>query len=222
MATLYKLNQYISKTLNTTGGIDATQTTDIELPDVTGIDTDNPGIALLSYTDPLDTDKAEWITYTSIVSATKKFSGVTRGAEGYTAKVHAKGVTIAFPISKSHINNLNDLLDGTTTGIRANKRVVTTTDDATAIIDVDITDVYELSAVANATEFTITGTPTDGQFLQIRYKDAGVAKGLTFTGFTALGATIPTTTTAGKWETVLSQYNSAATQWHVYTVNTEA
>ncbi len=101
-------------------------------------------------------------------------------------------------------------------------RVVTTTDDATAVIDVDTTDQYQLSAVANATTFTVTGTPTDGQRLIIRFKDAGVAKGLTFTGFTAMGATIPTTTTAGKWGYVGCIYNSAATTWHVVVAQTEA
>lgn len=110
----------------------------------------------------------------------------------------------------------------TLTNKRITKRVVTTTDDATAVIDVDVTDDYQLSAVANATTFTVTGTPTDGQVLIIRYKDAGVAKGLTFTGFTALGTTIPTTTTAGKWGYVGCKYNLAATTWHVLAVNTEA
>ena len=67
----------------------------------------------------------------------------------------------------------------TLTNKRITQRVVTTTDDATAVIDVDVTDVYELSAVANATTFSTTGTPTDGQKLMIRFKDAGAAKGIT-------------------------------------------
>ncbi len=67
----------------------------------------------------------------------------------------------------------------TLTNKRITKRVVTTTDDATAVINTDITDVYDLSAVANATTFTLTGTPTDGQTLMVRFKDAGAAKGLT-------------------------------------------
>ncbi len=104
----------------------------------------------------------------------------------------------------------------------AAQRVVTTTDDATAVIDCAVTDQYELSAVANATEFTVTGTPTDGQKLIIRYKDAGVAKALTFTGFTALGVTIPTTTVAGKWGYVGAVYNLAATTWHVLAASVQA
>lgn len=106
----YYTNQYISTTLASVGGIDDSATTGIILASVTNITTDKPGIACLSYTDPIDTSKAEWITYTSIDSGTKELQGVTRGQEGYAAKSHSNGVTVAFPLSKSHINNLNDAL----------------------------------------------------------------------------------------------------------------
>ena len=112
----------------------------------------------------------------------------------------------------------------TLTNKRITKRVVTTTDDATAVIDVDITDVYELSAVANATEFTLTGTPTDGQPLLIRLKDAGTTKGLTWTGFTAIGITLPTDTTAGKQHYVGCTYNgtTGTPRWECIAASEEA
>jgi len=110
----------------------------------------------------------------------------------------------------------------TLTNKRVTKLVVTTTDDATAAINVDVTDVYELSAVANATVFTLTGTPTDGQTLIVRFKDAGVGKALTWTGFTAIGVTLPTTTVASKWHYVECVYNLAATQWQAIAVVQEA
>lgn len=110
----------------------------------------------------------------------------------------------------------------TLTNKRITKRVVTTTDDATAVIDVDVTDVYELSAVANATTFTLTGTPTDGQTLIVRVKDAGVTKGLTWTGFTEIGVTLPTDTTVSKWHIVGVIYNSAASQWQAVAVVEQA
>ena len=97
-------------------------------------------------------------------------------------------------------------------------RVVTTTDDATAVINIDVTDVYELTAIANATEFTLTGTPYDGQKLRIRYKDAGTTKGLTWTGFTAIGVTLPTDTTQSKWTYVDVTYNLGDTAWHAISV----
>ncbi len=103
----------------------------------------------------------------------------------------------------------------TSAGIKNTPRVVTTTDDATAVIDVDITDEYVLTAVANATVFTLTGTPVSGQKLIVSFKDAGVAKALTWTGFTNRGATAPTTTVAGKWHKVGCIYNAAASTMDV-------
>lgn len=125
--------------------------------------------------------------------------------------ISVEGVTIPSISSTSTLTNK-----------RITKRVVTTADDATAVIDVDVTDVYELSAVANATEFTLTGTPTDGQQLIIRFKDAGTTKGLTWTGFTVIGVVLPTDTTAGKWHYVGCTYNLGATAWHVIAVEEQA
>lgn len=101
------------------------------------------------------------------------------------------------------------------------KRVATTTDDATAAIDTDSYDVYELTAIANDTTFTLTGTPNDKQTLIVAFKDAGVAKNLTWTGFTAIGVTLPAVTTANKWCYVGCIYNTAATAWHAVAVNIE-
>ncbi len=116
-----------------------------------------------------------------------------------------------------------DVAAGTlATGTILNKRVVTTTDDSTAVIDVAATDIYQLTAVANATTFSTTGSPVDGQAIVIRYKDAGVAKALTWDAiFVAIGVTLPTTTTAGKWGYVGVQYNASATKFHVLAVTTE-
>jgi hypothetical protein len=124
-----------------------------------------------------------------------------------------------FPTSTGTLATL--ALTETFTNKRITKRVVTTTDDATAVIDCGITDQYQLTAVANATEFTVTGTPTAGQTLVIRVKDAGVSKNLTFTGFTAIGCTIPTATTAGKTTYVGCLYNATASTWDVVAVTTE-
>lgn len=106
MATTgYFLNQYFTTVLNVGGGIDASQTTGIIVSDVSGIDTTKPGVALINYADPLNTTLAEWVTYTSI-NGSKELVGVTRGAEGFSAKTHDNSVAIAFPISESHINPL--------------------------------------------------------------------------------------------------------------------
>ena len=128
--------------------------------------------------------------------------------------------TYTFPSASATIVGL--ATTQTLTNKRITERVVTTTDDSTSVIDIDSTDTYQLSAVANNTEFTTTGTPTDGQKLIVRYKDAGVSKTLTWTFATALGITLPTATTAGKWGYVGFIYNSAASQWHAVATVTQA
>ena len=125
--TGYFLNQYFTTTLNVGGGINNSQTTGIIISNVSGIDTTKPGIALINYADPLNTSIAEWVTYTSI-DGSKELQGVTRGAEGYSAKPHDNGVSVAFPLSESHINNLATALS---IGGNATNLVTTTIDDDT-------------------------------------------------------------------------------------------
>ena len=111
----------------------------------------------------------------------------------------------------------------TLTNKRITPRVVTTTDDATAVIDCDVTDQYQLTAVANATTFTVTGTPVAGQKLLIRAKDAGVAKGLTWDAvFNAVGVTLPTTTVASKTHYIGCVYNATSSKWDALAVAVEA
>lgn len=112
-ATIYYESQYFTTTLSKVGGLNASQTTGIVLQSVSGIfDTTKPGIALLNYSDPLSTTIAEWVTFSNINSTTKTLVGVTRGAEGFSAKTHDNGITIAFPHSKSHINEIADAIKG--------------------------------------------------------------------------------------------------------------
>ena len=154
----------------------------------------------------------------STLTVAQGSSLITAGAYAITLTSTATtGVTLPTTGTLSAIAGTETL-----TNKRITQRVVTTTDDATAVIDVDVTDLYELSAVANATEFTLTGTPTDGQKLIVRIKDAGVTKGLTWTGFTEIGVTLPTDTTASKWHVVGCIYNLAATQWQAVAVVEEA
>jgi len=102
------------------------------------------------------------------------------------------------------------------------KRVVTTTNDATAVIDVTITDDYELTAMSADTAFSLSGTATDGQQIILRFKDDGTTRALTFTGITAIGVTLPTTTTVSKWHYVGIKYNLSATAWHAIAYAVEA
>jgi len=111
----------------------------------------------------------------------------------------------------------------TLTNKRITSRVVTTTDDSTAEIDVDVTDQYQLTAMANATTISTTGTPTAGQRLIIRLKDNGTARALTWNAvFRAVGITLPTTTTVNKTTYVGCIYNATDTKWDAVATVTEA
>ena len=108
MSTFYYVPQYFTTQLSVAGGIDDTQTTGIVLQSISGVDETKPGIIAVTWSNPIDTTKVEYITYTSINATTKELQGVTRGEEGYSAKSHVNGATVAWPLSKSHINNIND------------------------------------------------------------------------------------------------------------------
>ena len=110
----------------------------------------------------------------------------------------------------------------TLTNKRITSRVASTTDAAISAINTDTTDLYALTAVVNATTFTLTGTPTNGQKLMIRFKDAWTAEALTWIGFTAIWVSLPTTTVAGKNHYVGCIYSSWTTRWEVIAVWVEA
>ncbi len=60
-------------------------------------------------------------------------------------------------------------------------RVTSITSSATPAINVATTDLFEITALAAViTGFTITGTPLDGQTLNVRILDAGTGKGITW------------------------------------------
>lgn len=146
------LHQFVTTNLNVGGGIDDSQTTGIVLQSLNNIDATKPSVACLTWADPLDTSVAEWITYTSVNSTTNELRGVTRGAEGYSAKPHLNQAVIAFPLSKSHVNDLNTAVsaehndDGThksalVTTLKASAAEVTTgTEDAKIVTPKAIKD----------------------------------------------------------------------------------
>jgi len=105
MATALYLNQYFTTTLNVGGGITNAQTTGIIIAGVSGLDITKPGIALVNYASPLNTAVCEWIEYSSI-NGSNELQGVIRGSEGFSAKAHSNGVSVAFPLSESHVNRL--------------------------------------------------------------------------------------------------------------------
>jgi hypothetical protein len=97
-------------------------------------------------------------------------------------------------------------------------RIGTTTSSATPSINTDSYDQYNITALAAAiTSMTtnLTGTPVDGQRLNIRFKDNGTARAITWgTSFVSSGtATLLATTVISKTHLVALQYDSAAAKW---------
>lgn len=223
MSTFFYVPQYFTTQLSVAGGIDDTQTTGIVLQDISGVDATKPGIIALTWSNPIDTTKIEYIFYTSINDSTKELQGVTRGQEDYSAKSHLNGATVAWPLSKSHINNIPD---STTTfsNKRINPRIVTaasyTTNTGTAL-DVSTCDEFDVTAQAGALKLNNPGgTPVNGQKLIVRIKDNGTARALTYdTQFRASSdLALPTTTVLSKTLYMGFIWNSADSKWDLLAV----
>lgn len=112
----------------------------------------------------------------------------------------------------------------TLTNKRITKRVATTASSATPTPAGDSTDVYILTALAEAAGFAApTGTPTEGQQLLLRIKDNGTARALTWNAiYRAMGVALPTTTVTGKTLYVGLAYNSTDSKWDCLAVAQEA
>lgn len=114
----------------------------------------------------------------------------------------------------------------TLTNKRITKRVTTITSSATPTINTDNCDAVTITALSTAiTSMTtnLTGTPSNFDSLVFRIKDDGSARAITWgASFASRGATLPTTTTAGKVTYVGFFYNSVTSTWDCTAVVTEA
>jgi len=118
----------------------------------------------------------------------------------------AAGVLMVENVVIPSISSTNTLTNKAIT-----KRVATTANDATAVIDVDSYDEYYLTAMSAATTISITGTPVAGQTVFIGLLDDGTTRALTWTGISSFGSvTLPTTTTVSKQHIIGIKYVGAA------------
>lgn len=97
-------------------------------------------------------------------------------------------------------------------------RVGSTASSATPSINTDSYDEYDITALAaNITSMTtnLSGTPSNGQKLMLRFKDNGTARTITWgASFVSSGvATLLATTVISKTHYVLVQYDSTAAKW---------
>jgi len=115
----------------------------------------------------------------------------------------------------------------TLTNKRVTTRINSITSAATITPTSDVVDQYNITALAEPATFAApSGTPTDGQQLRLRIKDAGVGQPTTWAsgagGYRSCGAALPSTTVASKTTYVTLVYNNAATIWDCIAVATEA
>lgn len=107
-----------------------------------------------------------------------------------------------------------------------NSRITSITSNATPTVNTDLYDAVSITALATAiTSMTtnLSGTPTDFQMLMFRIKDDGNARAITWgASFASRGATLPTTTTAGKVMYVLFAWNAVTSTWDCLSTSTEA
>jgi hypothetical protein len=168
--------------------------------------------------------KTYFDTLYDATGAASAVAGDLTSHEGDTANPHAVTKT---QVSLGNVDNTSNATERAATATLTNKRitqrVVTATDDATAVIDVDVTDQYQLTAMATATTISTTGTPTAGQKLIIRLKDNATARALTWDAvFRAVGVTLPTTTVISKTVYIGCIYNLTDTKWDAVAVAQQA
>lgn len=103
--------------------------------------------------------------------------------------------------------------------------VVTTASSATPSPTGDSreNELYVTAAAAGMTVAAPSGTPAQGNKLNMRFKDNGTARSLAFNAiFRAIGVTLPTTTVISKTLYVSAKYNAEDSKWDVLAVGQEA
>ena len=120
--------------------------------------------------------------------------------KGPTGKVLANGSEIASVAGAQTITNK-----------RITPRTFTVPSTPALSIDCAIVDQYSVTALGSAIEVTITGTPTDGQRVVVRIKDAGTARAVTWAA--NIVGNLLTTTVANKTHLVELVYDANVSKW---------
>lgn len=123
--------------------------------------------------------------------------------------------TMTFPSTSQTVAGLT--ATQTVTNKRITRRVVATTQAATPAINTDNTDMASITGLAQAiTSFTtsLTGTPVQGDFLEVQITDNGTARAITWgTSFAASTVALPTTTVISTLLHVLFEWDNASSKW---------
>jgi len=144
---------------------------------------------------------------------------------------YTSNVFCTYPAGQAVYENAsnNVVIPGTftaTAGVidtRLNPRVSSTASTASITPDLGAYDQYSVTAQAVALTINApTGTPLNGNKLVFRILDNGSPQTISWNGvYTAIGVTLPLTTTANKTTYVGCIYNSDAVRWDVVAATTE-
>jgi hypothetical protein len=102
--------------------------------------------------------------------------------------------------------------------------VVVETSTATITPNIDTTDVFVVTALAESTTLEApTGTPVHAQKLIVRIRDDGTSRGVGYNAiYRAFNNALPLSTTVNKTLYLGTMYNSTETFWDVVAVSDEA
>lgn len=170
----------------------------------------------------------------SIINPTYGGTGVNNGSSTLTLAgnvTHAGAFTQTFTatantsVTLPTTGTLSTLAGAETlTNKRIDPRVSSTTSASSVTPTIASFDQYAFTALAATLTINApTGTPVDGNKLIFRFLDNGTPQTLSWNAtYTAIGVTLPTTTTASKMTYVGCIYNAANTRWDVVAVTTQA
>lgn len=155
---------------------------------------------------PID---AQYWTSTSAASLTNE-RNLGALASGYLLVVTLGAIAVPATVATIPLADITGLVAALAARRTFVPRVTGAASSATPTPNADVTDLYSLTAQAAAAAFgTPTGTPVNGQPLQIRIKDNATAHALTWSaGYVAGGVALPATTVLSKILTLSFLYNT--------------
>lgn len=168
---------------------------------------------------------ATFLSSLTLGTALPVSSGGT-GATTLTGLVRAAGTSAMTAVAAPAGEVVGTTDPQTLTNKRITPRINSVATSDTITPPSDTVDQYNVTALAEPATFAPpSGTPTDGQRLTVRVRDAGVAQPITWAsgsgGYKGFGSGLPSSTVAGKTTYVQLIYSVQTNTWDAVTVSVE-